>query len=144
MLTGHCLCAAITFSLKTEPAFFYRCHCSLCRRQTGTGYNCATVVREADFQWQAGQADISTWQKPSGYRNDFCRQCGSTVPNALRGTSYVWVPLGLLNPQTTPLTCIGDYCLSDATHWDTVRSAHGVDGAIESLDALLTALQIKS
>lgn len=39
MLTGQCLCGAVVFSLSAEPLYFYRCHCSLCRRQTGTGYN---------------------------------------------------------------------------------------------------------
>lgn len=142
MLTGQCLCTAVTFALTTEPRYFYRCHCSLCRRQTGTGYNCATIVTESSFQWVTGQAEISTWRKPSGYRNDFCKQCGSTVPNTLRGSPYVWVPLGLLDQQTSSMTCIGDYCLGDARQWDTLRSETAFDATPESLESLLAALRV--
>lgn len=141
MLTGQCLCASVVFTLKTEPLYFYRCHCSLCRKQTGTGYNCATIVPQSTFQWEAGKSEISTWVKPSGYRNDFCKQCGSTVPNALRGSPYMWIPLGLLDPQTPPMKCIGDYCLSDAMQWDTLKAENTFDGATESLASLLAALR---
>lgn len=143
MPTGQCLCAAVTFSLSAELRFFYRCHCSLCRRQTGTGHNCATIVTESSFRWVSGQAEIKTWHKPSGYRTDFCRQCGSTVPNVLRGLPYVWVPLGLLNQQTGPMSCIGDYCLGDAMQWDSLKSDLAFEAAPESLEFLLRALQVE-
>jgi hypothetical protein len=142
MLTGQCLCGTVAFTLSAQPLYFYRCHCSLCRRQTGTGYNCATIVTESSFEWQAGQAEINTWRKPTGYRNDFCKQCGSTVPNALRGSRYVWVPLGLLAAQGSAMTCVGDYCVGEAMGWDTLRSEHVVDACVESLDSLLGALRV--
>ena len=47
MTSGHCLCTSVGFSLKVQPRFFYRCHCSLCRLQTGVGHNLATLVRIA-------------------------------------------------------------------------------------------------
>ena len=142
MLIGNCLCGAVAFTLSAAPRYFYRCHCSLCRRQTGTGYNCATAVPETAFAWTAGQARISSWLKPSGYRNDFCKQCGSTVPNVLRGSPYVWVPLGLLEPQAEAMQCVGDYCVGDAQQWDTLRSEHTFDSHPESLAALLAALRV--
>ena len=142
MLTGQCLCGAVVFSLSAEPLYFYRCHCSLCRRQTGTGYNCATIVTEAGFKWHAGEAEINSWCKSSGYRNDFCKQCGSTVPNALRGSRYVWVPLGLMAAQGSAMVCVGDYCVGDAMPWDTLRSEHVFEASVESLESLLGALRV--
>lgn len=50
MTTGQCLCSAVRFSLSVKPRFFYRCHCSLCRRQTGVGHNLATLVGVHDFR----------------------------------------------------------------------------------------------
>lgn len=141
MTSGHCLCTSVSFSLKVRPRFFYRCHCSLCRLQTGVGHNLATLVRAEDFQWDQGRELIRSWQKPSGYRNDFCGQCGSTVPNPLRESPYVWIPLGLLD---TPLemSCIGDFCSADAMPWDEHRSAHSFDAATPSLEFLLDRLQV--
>lgn len=115
MITGQCLCAAVRFSLTVEPRFFYRCHCSLCRKQTGVGFNLATLLNARDFRWDAGQDSINSWIKPSGYRNDFCAQCGSTVPNPLRGSPYVWIPLGLLDEDLN-VECIGDFVWTMPCH----------------------------
>ncbi|MBC2688562.1 GFA family protein [Pseudomonas kielensis] len=141
MTSGQCLCGAVRFSLEVEPRYFYRCHCSLCRKQTGVGHNLATLVKADEFRWLAGQALISSWQKPSGYRNDFCSSCGSTVPNPLRQTPYFWIPLGLLDVELSSV-CIGDFCTDDAMPWDQHRSPNSHRAAPESLGFILQALQV--
>ncbi|NBB35036.1 GFA family protein [Pseudomonas kielensis] len=141
MTSGQCLCGAVRFSLEVEPRYFYRCHCSLCRKQTGVGHNLATLVKADEFRWLAGQALISSWQKPSGYRNDFCSSCGSTVPNPLRQTPYFWIPLGLLDVELSSV-CIGDFCTDDAMPWDQHRSPNSHRAAPESLEFILQALQV--
>ena len=141
MTSGQCLCGAVRFSLEVEPRYFYRCHCSLCRKQTGVGHNLATLVKADEFRWLAGQALISSWQKPSGYRNDFCSACGSTVPNPLRQTPYFWIPLGLLDVELSS-ACIGDFCTDDAMPWDQHRSPNSHRAAPESLEFILQALQV--
>ena len=141
MTSGQCLCGAVRFSLEVEPRYFYRCHCTLCRKQTGVGHNLATLVKAADFRWVAGQELISSWQKPSGYRNDFCSSCGSTVPNPLRQPPYFWIPLGLLEAELS-MACIGDFCTDDAMPWDGLRSEKGDCAAVESLEFLLHELQV--
>lgn len=143
MASGHCLCGAVRFSIAVEPRFFYRCHCSLCRRQTGVGHNLATLVRARDFQWTAGQAAITRWQKPSGYRNDFCAHCGSTVPNVLRESPYFWIPLGLLEGERS-MACIGDFCTDDCMPWDEPHSDKRYGGAPDSLEFLLQVLQVNA
>jgi hypothetical protein len=75
----------------------YKCHCSLCRKQSGTYSNAATIVPKNEFRFVRGEDSISSWVKPSGFRSDFCKQCGSPVPNLLRNTDYYWVPAGLLD-----------------------------------------------
>lgn len=141
MTSGQCLCGAVRFSQEVEPRYFYRCHCSLCRKQTGVGHNLATLVKADEFRWLAGQALISSWQKPSGYRNDFCSSCGSTVPNPLRQTPYFWIPLGLLDVELSSV-CIGDFCTDDAMPWDQHRSPNSHRAAPESLGFILQALQV--
>lgn len=141
MTSGQCLCGTVRFSLAVEPRLFYRCHCSLCRKQTGVGHNLATLVKSGDFQWDAGQGAISSWRKPSGYRNDFCSQCGSTVPNPLRDTPYFWIPLGLLDVELS-MACVGDFCTDDAMPWDEHRSAKTHRAAPDSLGFILHELQV--
>ena len=141
MTSGQCLCGAVRFSLAVEPRFFYRCHCTLCRKQTGVGHNLATLVKACDFRWDAGQGAISSWRKPSGYRNDFCSQCGSTVPNPLRESPYFWIPLGLLDVELS-MECVGDFCTDDAMPWDEHRSEKSHGAAPDSLGFILHELQV--
>jgi hypothetical protein len=113
----------------------------LCRKQTGVGHNLATLVHTRDFRWEEGQGAISSWRKPSGYRNDFCSRCGSTVPNALRETHYFWIPLGLLDVELS-MASAGDFCTDDAMSWDEQRSANNHHAAPDSLEFLLHELQV--
>jgi len=142
MLSGQCLCGTVRFSLNVQPRFFYRCHCSLCRKQTGVGHNLATIVKDSDFGWEAGEGEVSSWRKPSGYRSDFCMRCGSTVPNALRDAPYFWIPIGLLDDEVN-MDCVGDFCTDDAMSWDQHRSVKAHAGAPDSLLFLLNELQVR-
>lgn len=140
-MKGSCLCGAVVFELSVKPAKFYRCHCSLCRKQSGVGHNLATLVKSSDFALLTGESQIASWSKPTGYRTDFCSLCGSAVPNLLRGSPFVWVPVGLLD-EPCEMTCIGDYCTDDAMPWDETRSAINHSGSVESLRSLLEALAL--
>src|SRR6202034_265236 len=35
---GSCLCGAVKYEVTGEPKRFYHCHCSRCRKVTGTGH----------------------------------------------------------------------------------------------------------
>ncbi|OQP31429.1 GFA family protein [Pantoea latae] len=142
-MNGSCLCGAVVFELSDKPARFYRCHCSLCRKQSGVGYNLATLVKGEGFRWITGENHIASWSKPTGYRTDFCQLCGSTVPNPLRDQPYVWIPVGLLD-ESSDMECAGDFCTDDAMPWDKTRSANHHPGAIDSLESLLKSLKITS
>lgn len=95
-MKGECLCGAVVFEIEGELPNLYQCHCSLCRKATGSNANAATFVEGKSFRWISGQSNICSFQKPTGYRSDFCSGCGSPVPNRLRGTDVIWVPAGLL------------------------------------------------
>ncbi|MBS6059817.1 GFA family protein [Mixta calida] len=142
-MNGSCLCGSVVFEISTKPSLFYRCHCSLCRKQSGTGYNLATLVKEGEFRWVKGESRIASWSKPTGYRTDFCSVCGSTVPNLLRGMPYVWLPVGLLD-DSVELECVGDFCIDDAMPWDKTRSDKCHSGPVESLTSLLKCLKLIS
>lgn len=60
---GSCLCNQVKFSITREIKTVYYCHCSLCRKQTGTGANAATLVKESQFNWLFGSEHISTYKK---------------------------------------------------------------------------------
>jgi hypothetical protein len=117
-MRGHCLCGQVEFEIDGSGYKLYQCHCTLCRRQGGSASNTATIVPNAKFRWLRGAAQISSWVKDTGFRSDFCSTCGSTVPNPLRKTAYVWVPAGLLD-DGGDLEITAQLYVSSKAPWDS-------------------------
>lgn len=140
-MNGSCLCETVEFQLSDKQSLFYRCHCSICRKQSGVGYNLATLEKGDEFRWIKGENRIVSWSKPTGYRKDFCSVCSSTVPNTLQDMPYVWIPVGLLD-KSLEMECIGDFCLDDAMSWDNIRSNSLHSGPVKSMEYLLQCLKL--
>ncbi|CDG54837.1 MULTISPECIES: GFA family protein [Halomonadaceae] len=140
-MKGECLCGEIKFEIEGELPNFYQCHCSLCRKATGSASNTATFVKADSFRWHSGQSKISTFQKPTGYRNDFCSVCGSLVPNQLRDTELVWVPAGLLNDETVSQISIHLHLSSSASWASESDGCVRLDGGPDSFESLNQVLQ---
>lgn len=120
---GKCLCAGVQFEISGKLPNLYQCHCSLCRRQSGTAANAATIVSVAQFSWCAGEDLISRWQKQSGLSSHFCRSCGSPVPNALSAdAAFIWVPVGLLDGVESQV--VAHLCCDSRAAWDQSVQAH--------------------
>ncbi|PRY63410.1 hypothetical protein B0H98_1085 [Vreelandella songnenensis] len=43
-MTGECLCGEVKFEIDGKLPNLYQCHCSLCRKTTGSTANAATFV----------------------------------------------------------------------------------------------------
>lgn len=119
-MRGQCLCGAVAFELDARALKLYRCHCSLCRKQSGTSSNCAALVAGDHFRWLAGREAISSWRKATGFRSDFCSLCGAPVPHQLRSTQFIWVPAGSLE-AAADLTVVADLYMSSRASWDKTR-----------------------
>lgn len=120
-MRGKCLCGEIQFEITGVIPKIYQCHCSLCRKQGGSSSNTATVVKEENFRWLSGEEYISSWIKATGFRSDFCSQCGSPVPNRLRASSYFWIPVGLLDSEVK-MKIFAHLCVGSKASWDMIAS----------------------
>lgn len=116
-MRGECLCGTVSFEVDVTSLRLYRCHCSLCRRQSGTASSLAGIVSNRQFRWLSGEETVSSWQRPSGFRTDFCSTCGCPVPNPLRTTSKTWVPAGLFEEDAAIAVAVDIYTGSMAP-WD--------------------------
>ncbi|RVU18121.1 GFA family protein [Methylobacterium oryzihabitans] len=94
MASGSCLCGKVGFGVEEPLPDLYQCHCSLCRKVTGSSHHTALVVPLRQFRWLRGEALIRSFVRETGYRNDFCTVCGSTVPNLMRTGDAMWIPAG--------------------------------------------------
>ena len=98
-MKGSCFCGNISFEINLEHSDAYHCHCSICRKVTGSKFNTAFTVSADDFKWTGKTDGIKMFQKNGeGFRNFFCGNCGCTVPNRYKDVRF-WVPAGLIDTE---------------------------------------------
>nr|WP_087025114.1 GFA family protein [Thaumasiovibrio subtropicus] len=120
------MCGAVTFQLTGDLPSIYQCHCSLCRKVSGSSSNSALIVARSHFQWRSGENQIKSFATPSGFKSEFCCHCGSPVPNlSADGQSY-WVPAGLMSEPISTQVSAHVYVDSRA-NWDTGFLSDDVD-----------------
>ncbi|MCJ8311616.1 MAG: GFA family protein [Saccharospirillaceae bacterium] len=94
-MIGKCLCGVVQFEIVGELPNLYQCHCSLCRKVSGSSSNSAMLIESKNYKWICGNQHISSFARSSGFRSDFCSKCGSPVPNKMKIGNGYWVPVGL-------------------------------------------------
>lgn len=79
MYFGSCLCGAITLTLAGEIRSIIHCHCSKCRKNSGTAYATNGFVNRADLTIRKGQEMLKSYTTSPGKRRFFCATCASPV-----------------------------------------------------------------
>ena len=118
-MLGRCLCGDIEFELVGEIPRLYQCHCSLCRKVTGSAANAALCIPARQLRWRAGTELIRRYASDSGYQSHFCGRCGSPVPNLTHNDQAYWVPAGLLE-QDSNLELAAHFFITSRARWDTL------------------------
>lgn len=100
-LTGSCLCGAVRYEVMGEPARFYHCHCSRCRKATGTGHASNLLVPGDGLRFLSGEDLLAAYKLPESERftNRFCSRCGGRVPRLVPELGAVIVPAGSLDGE---------------------------------------------
>jgi hypothetical protein len=96
-LKGSCLCGSVAFAVAGPVQGVGRCHCSKCRKVSGTGGNAQFVVCMKNFAWLRGAAETSTFKRPDGWGPSRCKRCGSPVPDTYDNGERMWVQAGLMD-----------------------------------------------
>ena len=88
-MRGNCLCGEVEFEIVGEAPRLYQCHCSLCRKQSGSTSNSSLLIESESFRWLGGEDRISSYVKELGFRSDFCSRWGppSPIPSGAQGMS---------------------------------------------------------
>ena len=93
---GSCLCRQVTFEVNGEIRGVGQCHCSQCRKVSGTNGNAIFIVSQSRFEWLTGEAETKKFSLPSGWFVLRCNACGSPLPQSHDGKN-VWVIAGLMD-----------------------------------------------
>jgi hypothetical protein len=114
---GKCSCGTVEFKFSTDALLAYQCHCSICRKSTGSAYSTTLIAPESDFVWIRGKDKVSSYSKDNGYKVNFCSCCGSPVPNIFREFPLFSVPVGSLDDAPEIEVVIQIY-LGSRAKWD--------------------------
>lgn len=94
--SGSCLCKKVAFEIQGEFNGFFLCHCSRCRKETGSAHAANLFSKTAKFQWIAGSESVKVFQLANTrFAKTFCVECGSALPTIDR--ERILVPAGSLD-----------------------------------------------
>ncbi|MDF0517499.1 GFA family protein [Bradyrhizobium yuanmingense] len=65
---------------------FLNCHCSRCRKATGTAHSCEVIVKASAFRWFRGETSVARFDLPQAksFATAVCKRCGSPMPHIAR------------------------------------------------------------
>ncbi len=115
---GSCQCGAVKFQISGPFESFFLCHCSRCRKDTGSAHAANLFSTVAKIIWLSGEDRIKTYRVPeSRHEKSFCSECGSAVPGIQMDGALLVVPAGSLD---TPVDIRPNahICLSSRANWD--------------------------
>jgi hypothetical protein len=96
-LRGSCLCGDFRFELLGRVQFLKNCHCSRCRKMSGSTFATYARAETRDFRVLSGANAITTYERSPGTVIAFCRRCGSLVPHPPPGSPLMEFGAGLLD-----------------------------------------------
>ena len=96
---GSCLCGTVSFEITPPFQRMVHCHCSRCRKGSGTGHATNLIGLPEQLKWLSGEEGISRYDLPDArsFGKWFCKSCGSPVPRVTRNGKAVVIPAGALD-----------------------------------------------
>jgi len=97
MRTGGCLCGAIQWRADVDPTVVHYCHCSMCRRWTGSPFATLAWYPRPSVSWTNQPVEFRS--SPIAVRSH-CGICGTPLHLAYDGQNEVGLAIGSMDaPQ---------------------------------------------
>lgn len=115
---GECLCGNTRYKISaSNPMAMFFCHCSRCRKETGTVHGANIFFKNGELTFERGEENISFYNL-SGTRHSraFCKICGSPLPRR-EGAHVLVVPAGGLD-EGYNLEPTAHVFVSDKARWE--------------------------
>lgn len=79
MHQGSCLCGQVHYEIEESLGPIVFCHCSVCRKSTGSAHQAVSRTPSARFRITRGQDALKEYQYEPGHHRYFCGNCGSGI-----------------------------------------------------------------
>jgi hypothetical protein len=116
--SGACLCGAVRFQIDGPFERFFLCHCSRCRKGTGSAHGANLFSTAASIRWLSGEDQVRTYRVPeSRHERAFCVTCGGAVPSLQMGGALLVTPAGSLDTGID-IRPDAHLCVASRADWD--------------------------
>jgi hypothetical protein len=123
-VNGSCLCSKVSYQITGNMGVFQYCHCSRCRKFTGSAHASNLFVSPGDFSWLSGEEFVGRFDPVDTkyFATCFCKNCGSSLPWLSKSKKVVIIPAGTLDedPGVRPMQNL--YCGSRPEWYTHVNS----------------------
>jgi len=98
-VTGSCLCRTVSYEISGNMGVFQYCHCSRCRKITGSAHAANMFVAPEHFRWLIGEDSVARYDPDftKYFATCFCKNCGSSLPWLSKSGRVFIVPAGTLD-----------------------------------------------
>ncbi len=119
-LRGGCMCGAVEYEAEDRFLYALNCHCSKCRRTTGSAFKPIAGLQVDDFSIIRGKDDLFVHGDPKGIHDLHCRTCGSLIYSwiAENGSVKIHIPMGTLMDAPSARPTIHIFVGSKAPWYD--------------------------
>lgn len=103
-LRGQCLCGAVHYAVDDAFVYALNCHCSQCRRATGSAFKPFAGIGRDKLSITGGHEHLLVFGDPHANHDLRCARCGSLLFSVVREGAYAHVTLGTLmdSPSIRP------------------------------------------
>src|ERR1700759_2782015 len=95
ILAGKCFCGAVAYTVPDAFRYAAYCHCSNCRRTTGSAFKPFAGIEREKLTLTKGHRDLMIFGEEDG-NDTHCNVCGSLVYSVVRDGAYIHVAMGTL------------------------------------------------
>jgi hypothetical protein len=99
-LAGTCMCGAVRYVVADEFLYAMNCHCSNCRRTTGSAFKPFAGIEREKLAISRGEGDLMRFGDEKNH-DAHCKLCGSLLYSLVRDGAFVHVPMGTLVDDPT-------------------------------------------
>lgn len=117
MYQGSCLCGAVKIELNGNITDIIHCHCSLCRKSSGTAYATNGFIESKDLN-VSGKEFLAFYEVKPGKKRHFCRVCASPIYSSNdQNKDKLRVRLGIFDSEISERPISHNFVSSKAC-WD--------------------------
>jgi len=120
VVAGECNCGAVSYEVDSDLSEVFVCHCSLCRKSTGSGGIAVALADRAAFRFLSGEDSIVKWTKPNhDWHTFFCKTCGSALPGE-NDSTQIYIPVGTLSSGHENLQTAHHLYTNSKASWEAI------------------------